>query len=221
MKIIKPSVEMIAMSVLGNFTPETGFQVKQGNIIPEQLIEQAGRVCYKSEDKITDDSYSNFVDKLCHQYHHKSVSEHSSATFKIICDRGIMAEITRHRLSSFSIESTRYCNYGKDKFGKEISVIMPPDLTQDQFEAWVEGCEQSEVSYFKMLDNGATPQIARSVLPTCLKTEIVMTCNFRSWEHFLELRTAKAAHPQIREIALMIQEILVKIAPVVFKVNNL
>ena len=194
----------------------------------EQLIELAGRTCYKSEDKIGPGTAAKFINMVIDRGHY-SVLEHASATFRIVCDRGISHEIVRHRLASYSQESTRYCNYGKDKFGAEISVIAPLglddagilksspyDLTYTPYLDWLRTCESAEATYFNLLQAGVLPQTARSVLPTCLKTEIVMTCNFRVWRHFLLLRTALTAHPQVREIADMILKQLRAIAPDVF-----
>lgn len=180
-------------------------------------IEMATRTCYKSEDKYDPEKTEAFLDRVIHQMHHESVVEHGVASFRIICDRGVSHEIVRHRIASYSQESTRYCNYGKEKFGKEITVIRPPGLTPHQESAWTVAMGHAEEAYFDMITSGCTPQIARSVLPTCLKTELVMTTNFRSWLHFLDLRTAPSAHPQIREIALSIQNQLVNACPKIFK----
>ena len=173
----------------------------------ETLIERAGRVCYKSEDKITADSSTKFIQTIC-KNKHESVLEHGSIIVKIICDRGVSHELVRHRLASFSQESTRYCNYSKDKFGKEITVIEPCFSTWDTIlrDIWKESCEQAEVYYFKLLEMGATPQEARSVLPSSLKTEIVITANLREWLHIFKMRTAKEAHPQMREIMIPLQK---------------
>lgn len=198
MKIVKPSVslEWITTDAL-------------------LAIERAGRTCYKSEDKAVLGSAAAFC-KMIEQKGHESVMEHAVASFRIVCDRGVSHEIVRHRIASYSQESTRYCNYGKDKFGNEISVIEPPGLTPQQRLFWRDVCEMAEMRYLALLDAGASPQIARSVLPTCLKTELVMTCNFREWKHFLSLRTSAAAHPQMREIALMIEEVLAREVPTIF-----
>lgn len=182
---------------------------------PLQVIERAGRVCYKSEQRIADNSAVSFVEGLLKRGH-EAVIEHASASFRIITDRGITHEIVRHRLASYCQESTRYCNYAADKFGNEISVIEPPALTPEQREIWLEGCRGVEKQYFALLAAGATPQIARAVLPTCLKTEIVMTANFREWRHFLKLRLGSGAHPQVRSIAEIIAERLNVEVPVVF-----
>ena len=194
-----------ASAVLVSFTPQA-----------EQLIESAGRCCYKSEDKITDTSAAEFI-KMIMKRGHESVLEHASASFRIVCDRGVSHEIVRHRLASYSQESTRYCNYGKEQFGQEIQVIQPPGLDSPPvFTMWQQTCEVAENTYLLLLNHKVPPQIARSILPTCLKTELVMTCNFREWRHFLKLRTSAAAHPQMREVAEMIKAQLQNIAPTVF-----
>jgi thymidylate synthase (FAD) len=186
-------------------------------ITPEPLkaIEAAGRTCYKSEDKISDNTAEGFVRAIIKRGH-EAVIEHACASFRIVTDRGITHEIVRHRIASYCQESTRYCNYAKDKFGREISVIKPPAMAQHQEKAWREACEAAERGYFEMIDSGAAPQIARSVLPTCLKTEIVMTANFREWRHYLKLRLAPAAHPQIIEISEKIRAILLEKCQPVF-----
>jgi len=142
--------------------------------------------------------------------------EHACASFKIVTDRGISHEIVRHRLASYAQESTRYVNYSNAKFGSECSFIEPPGLSEHARVDWIIACEEAEVAYFEMLRQDCSPQIARSVLPTCLKTEIVMTCNFREWRHFITLRASKAAHPQIRPLAIEIHRMLNDIAPNIF-----
>lgn len=165
-------------------------------------IEQIGRTCYKSEGSIHDDSASRFVDTLV-SAGHEAMIEHCSITVKFICDRGVSHEIVRHRMASYAQESTRYCNYSKDKFGNEITVIKPCfwNENSEEYFHWFCACKNAENTYFKLLDSGATPQEARSVLPNSLKTEIVVTMNLREWRHFFKLRCSEAAHPQIREIA--------------------
>jgi thymidylate synthase (FAD) len=111
---------------------------------------------------------------------------------------------------------TLYCNYGKKKFGGEISVIQPPGLQPETYILWKSACEWAESRYLQMIELGVAPQIARSVLPTCLKTEIVWTANFREWMHILKLRTSEAAHPQMREVAKEIQSVLMSECPAVF-----
>lgn len=181
-------------------------------------IEKCGRVCYKSEDKITDGSAEKFVKNIIDRGH-EAVLEHASVSVKIICDRAVSHEIVRHRVASFCQESTRYCNYTKDKFGEEITVIKP--LMFDEFtpayNMWKRSCENAEVAYFDLLREGYKPQDARSVLPNSLKTEIVMTANLREWRHFLKLRISEAAHPQMREIAYKILLLLYDKISVVFE----
>ena len=198
MKIVKPSAVLVSITAMA-----------------EQLIEDCGRVCYKSEDRITDDSAHAFIATIMHNGH-ESVIEHAVATFRIVCDRGVSHEIVRHRIASYSQESTRYCNYAKDRFGGEISVIEPPGLTGEQRKCWHEAAQDAEYAYLNMIARGCSPQIARSVLPLCTKTEIVMTANMREWRHFLMLRTSKRAHPQMIEIAEMIGWQLAERCPTLF-----
>lgn len=187
-------------------------------------IEAAGRTCYKSEGAITGDSYVRFIQKIIRSGHH-SVLEHEKVTVRIVCDRGITHEIVRHRIASFSQESSRYCNYSKDKFGNEINVIdvcfWPDKAIVDsedfkKYELWLEFMEIAESYYFKLIELGAKAQEARDVLPNSTKTEIVMTANLREWRHFFTLRTAYAAHPQMREIAIPLLREFQKRIPVVF-----
>lgn len=183
-----------------------------------KLIELAGRVCYKSEDKITPGSAPEFVSKICNVFKHESVIEHAAISVKFICDRGVTHELVRHRLCSFSQESTRYCNYSKDKFGREITVIEPLffERGSPRYQAWQEGCLAAEKAYFALLDAGATPQEARSVLPNSLKTEIVVTANLREWRHVFSLRTAQNAHPQMREIMQPLAAEFARLLPEIF-----
>ena len=178
-------------------------------------IEKAGRTCYKSEDRITDDSALTFVKTIC-KSGHESVLEHEKVTVRIICDRGVSHEIVRHRIAAYSQESTRYCNYSNSKFGNEITVIEPLFFKDnpERYELWKTAMEQAEATYFSLLKIGASPQEARSVLPNSLKTEIVVTYNLREWKHFFKLRTSPAAHPQMREVAGMVYEEFQKKLPV-------
>jgi len=202
MRIVESSVELMSI------TPNSA-----------QLIERAGRTCYRSETKdITDETAATFIAMILKRGH-ESVIEHPSATFRIICDRGITHEIVRHRLASYSQESTRYCNYAKGKFGEQITVIVPAGVQEGTpaYARWLIACEQAEYSYFKLIEKGEKPQIARSVLPTCLKTEIVMTANFREWRHFLRLRLAPAAHPDMQPVAYQIWCTFMDHCPPVFE----
>lgn len=181
-------------------------------------IEKAGRVCYKSEGNISDGSADKFIRSILKRGH-ESVIEHVSVTFRIVCDRGVTHEIVRHRIASYSQESTRYCNYSQDKFGNELTFIKPCFWEEEgeNFTLWKNTMGEIEKNYFKILENGGTPQEARSILPNSVKTEIYMTMNLREWRHFLKLRTEKAAHPQMRQIAIMIYEIFSEKLPVLFE----
>ena len=202
MKIIKPSVEFI--------TPV------DGDVILKRL-ETCGRVCYKSEDRIDDDSAEKFIGNIV-KSGHESVLEHCSFTVKFTVDRGISHEIVRHRIASFSQESTRYCNYSGDKFGNEITVIEPCYLVPDTkaYERWEDACSDAEDAYFDLLEWGCSPQEARAVLPNSLKTEVVMTANIREWRHFLKLRCSRRAHPQMREVAHALLILCYEKMPVLF-----
>ena len=194
-------------------------KIKSDEILKE--IEIIGRTAYKSEKKISKNSAINFVKRLI-RLKHFSVIEHYSITVRVICDRGISHEIVRHRIASYTQESTRYCNYSKGSFGREITVIKPSfwDLSdpkdKQKYIIWKETLEEIENSYLKLLSLGATPQEARSVLPNSLKTEIVITMNLREWRHFFQLRTTKKAHPQMNEIALPLLNELKKRIPIIF-----
>lgn len=181
-------------------------------------LEACGRVCYKSEDKTTEGSAEQFLRNIIKRGH-GAVLEHVSVTLKFICDRGVSHELVRHRLASYCQESTRYCNYSNEKFGRSITVIEPSYLGNDPdaYMVWQSACNLAESAYFALLDLGHTPQEARAVLPNSLKTEVAMTANIREWRHFLKLRCAPAAHPQMREVALMALKLLHDQYPVLFE----
>ena len=180
-------------------------------------IELAGRVCYKSEGRITEGSAEKFIKALIKRGH-ESVLEHEKITVRFICDRGVTHEMVRHRIASYSQESSRYCNYSPDGNQAGVTFIKPCFWTEDQpeYKRWLEAMESCEKAYNDLIAMGAKPEQARDVLPNSLKTEIVMTANLREWRHFLKLRTAPAAHPQIREVAGMLLAMLHKEVPVVF-----
>lgn len=204
MKIIEPSV--ILMHLYD--------EVKDGL----KRIEYAGRVCYNSLNMSTDNSYEDFIKKLIKKGH-ESPLEHCSITAKIITDRAIANEIVRHRIASYSQESTRYIAY-RDY----ISVIKPQDIKSDSdtYKMWHEACENAEQSYLSLLSSGVKPEIARSVLPLCTATVIVVTYNIRQWRHFIKLRADKAAHPDMRHIAKICYEKLMQCAPCAFEdISNL
>lgn len=202
MKIIEPYVEIV--------TPIDGAAVLKH-------IERCGRVCYKSEDRITEDSAERFIRSILRRGH-ESVLEHYALTARFVVDRGVSHEIVRHRIASYSQESSRYCNYANGKFGGEITVVRPCffDAGSPEYIAWKGACQSAEDAYMAMLENGCSPEQARDVLPTSLKTELIMTANLREWRHFLKLRTDRAAHPQMREVSVPLLMMLKERIPAVF-----
>lgn len=182
-----------------------------------QNIERFGRVCYKSERNITEDSSKAFVSRIISSGH-ESVIEHEKITVKFICDRGVSHEIVRHRIASYSQESTRYCNYAKERFGKELTFIRPSYWLEDspEYALWLQLMGEIETRYVEMISMGIPPEQARAILPNSLKTEIVVTMNLREWRHFFRLRTSKKAHPQMREIAIPLLQHLKAVLPVIF-----
>ena len=210
-------------------------RISIGGIEELQRIEVAGRTCYKSEDKISPDGESakRFV-KMIINNGHEAMLEHSSLSVRFICSRGVSHEIVRHRLFSFAQESTRYCNYSKGKFGRECTFIVPPNQewgvdTEEYYDnedygfvadntcrLWYDALLAAEDDYMDLLDEGWSPQQARDVLPNALKTEIVVTGNYREWRHFFKLRCDEKAHPHMRALAKdLLEDIKLRI-PVVF-----
>lgn len=187
MKIIEPSIEV------QNFNGE---QIMKN-------IERACRTCYRSEDKISDESYKTLL-KNCITRGHESVMEHEKITVRMICDVGVYKDLTRHRIASFSIESTRYCNYGKDKFDNEIKFIKPCNIDEDSdlYAFWKHTMERIEMNYLHMVEHKATPDQMRMILPHSTAAEVCMTANIREWRHILDLRTKKMTHPSIRQILI-------------------
>lgn len=180
-----------------------------------ELIERAGRKCYKSEHLTTATSANDFVRKLVRKGH-MSVLEHAKATLCFITNRGVTHELVRHRIASYSQESTRYVNYG----GRDMDFIRPvwwTESTHRAQDAFEKGCCDSEACYKYLLDNGWRPEQAREVLPNALKTEIVVTYNLSMWRHVLKIRTAKVVHPQTRALMGMALHILKKELPVIFE----
>jgi len=211
MRLIKPSFEI-------EHIPE----------YPLKIIESFGRVCYKSEDAITQDSSKNFVNRLLKSGHH-SVIEHTYMSIRFIADRGFTHELVRHRLVAYSQESTRYCNYkggvtfiippwikiDPGDIDREAILLMANDKSEDIM-TWLKVMAYAEDSYISLIKNGWSPQEARSVLPNSLKTEIIATANFREWRHIFKLRTSSKAHPQMRELMLPLLAEVRHEVPIIF-----
>ena len=180
-------------------------------------IERACRTCYRSEGLMTDDSYKKLLSN-CINRGHESVLEHEKITIKMVCDIGVYKDLTRHRFGSFSIESTRYCNYGKDKFDNEIKFIKPVfykeswtdknyegsgmDIDEEKSKIWYDTMENIEDSYMNMAKLGCTPDEMRMILPHSTAAEVTMTANIREWRHILDLRTKKMTHPAVRQLMI-------------------
>ena len=180
-------------------------------------IERACRTCYRSEGLITEDSYKKLL-KNCINRGHESILEHEKITIRMMCDIGVYKDLTRHRFGSFSIESTRYCNYGKDKFDNEIKFIEPVFYTPGVMEEYNDPIKKNdclktqywercmkfiESDYMDMTNIvGAKPDELRMLLPHSTAAEVTMTANIREWRHILGLRCSKAAHPAIRQLLI-------------------
>ena len=190
MRIIEPSYEIL--------TPIDGEEILK-------TIEKVARTCYKSEEKIAEGTAAKMVNNLISNGH-EAMIEFFDITVKFIHNRGFSHEMVRHRLCSFAQESTRYCNYSDDKFGNELTVIRPYWLNQEngvieetpKGDMWYRSISFSEVAYFTLLNLKQQPQAARGVLPNDLKTEINVKANLREWRAIFKLRTAPAAHPDMR-----------------------
>lgn len=203
-----------------------------------QNIERAGRTCYKSEDCITNESAEKFI-KMLISRGHESVLEHEKISVLFVCDRGVSHELVRHRIASFSQESTRYCNYSKEKFGSQLTFIIPSWITDieernsdsdynycahaeyhhaqdDPNKQWFDICMNAEFVYNDLINSGWQPQQARSILPNSLKTEIIVTANLREWRTIFKQRTSKAAHPQMRELMCPLLDELRNLIPIIF-----
>ena len=203
-----------------------------------QHIEKIGRVCYKSEDRIlADGSSAKAFVRMLIMRGHEAMIEHSSLSVTFIVDRGVSHELVRHRIASFAQESTRYCNYGKSG---EVTFIKPSWFTHEPNiyieynkaihdgksypaarltkieRAWVGAMDTAADIYLYMLANGASPQEARSVLPNSLKTEVVVTANYREWRNFFKLRVHPTAHPQMREVTIPLLQELQQRIPIIF-----
>jgi thymidylate synthase (FAD) len=233
MKIVKPSVELIhctpnpekVIERFGRICYQSNHKVKVcpscgGEKYAPHGIGGMYIKCDACNGTGTDISSAiEFVERI-KKNQHESVLEHAVAGFSIVTDRGVSHELVRHRIASFSQESQRYNNYSKEQFDHELTFVNPFEnngiVDEVNTYCWKTEMESIEDTYLTMIKNGITPEIARSILPNCTKTEIGMTCNFREWRHFLKLRTDKKAHPQMRQIAEMIKEELLKVSAVCF-----
>lgn len=184
-----------------------------------RVIEAAGRTAYRSEDRITDESADSFV-RMIIARGHESVLEHASATYRITCDRGISHELVRHRLTSPTQESTRFCNYSKGKFDGQIRAVCPVEIdlggNEEARQVWKSVMVACESGYLELLRMGFKPGCARGVLPTNLATTVVLTANLREWRHIIRTRTAPAAHIMMRDVMFRVFDDLRMRAPSVF-----
>lgn len=205
MKIINHKVDIIYPSELTEWVNEA------------RKIEAAARTCYKSENYISEDSWKSLIKKL-KENNHGAMLEFGNFICRITTDRGVSHELVRHRLASYAQESTRYCNYGKNKFNNELTFIKPVeiDISKNEFKIWKSAMEAAEESYLTMIEEKVKPENARSVLPNSLKTEVVMKCNWRELLHMLDLRTSAAAHPDIRYVMNMIKDVFMENIPELF-----
>lgn len=226
MKLIKPYTEIL--------TPINGLEILQ-------TIEKVARTCYKSEDKITEGSAEKMIQMLISRGH-EAMIEFFDITIKFVCDRGVSHELVRHRIASFAQESTRYVNYSKGQFGGHLTYIIPEWLNLKEGEyntvqevisahslkddnndigVYAFSLLNSERNYLGLISEGWQPQQARSVLPNSLKTEINVKMNLREWRHFFKLRTALAAHPQMRELTIPLLKELQSKIPIIFDDINI
>lgn len=204
MKIIKPSYTILNKEAIKHAEVE---------------IEHAARTCYKSHEWITKESACKLIKRLIYAKHDAMLEFGPSITVRFICDRGVSHELVRHRLCSFAQESTRYCNYTKDKFGNELTFIIPRWLKNENdpnYREWASLMQTIDIMYSRLIRLGWTPEKARSILPNSIKTEIVVKANIREWRHILKLRTAANAHPQMRELMVPLLGELAEISPALF-----
>lgn len=186
MKIIKPKI------IVENYDP----------IKIMKNLEKACRTCYRSENLISEDSYKKLLTN-CINRGHESILEHEKITVRMTCDIGVYKDLTRHRFGSFSIESTRYCNYGKDKFDNEVHFIQPVYFDDaDKSKIWADCMSEIETAYLKMSGMGCTPDEMRMILPHSTAAQVTMTANIREWKHILSLRCAKMTHPSVQQILI-------------------
>ena len=203
-KLIEPSVEIVS-------------DVDGDKILKH--IELCARNCYKSEGNITEDTSSaiKMIGKLI-ELDHTAMIEHFSITVRLICDVGVYKDLTRHRHCSFAIESTRYCNYSKGKFGNELTFIKPCNMddTKGIYHTWLRTMKDIENAYMQMSEFGALPDQLRMILPHSTAASVIMTANMRELRHMFKLRCAKQAHPSVRQVMLMLLKEVHSKIPVLF-----
>jgi thymidylate synthase (FAD) len=180
-------------------------------------IEYMARISHRSEDRVTDDSYDKFLRAVVIQHGDWSVVEHASATVLFRVDRGVTHELVRHRLFSFTQESTRFVN-GRKSYPDGLEFILPENIQKPSpaYYSWLYACEAAEKTYLDMLDWGTRPQEARSVLPNSLASTIAVTGNLRNWRHFLLMRTSKETHPDFRRVTIPLLAEFKKLIPILF-----
>lgn len=204
-KIIDPLVEVM--------TPLNGEEILKH-------LELCCRNCYQSEGLIEEGSAERMIKKII-QLNHTSMLEHFSITVRIFADTGVLKDITRHRICSFAVESTRYCCYGKEKFGREIAVMNPvpavfPSVEDEGYKIWLKTMQEIENAYLKLSDMGCKPDVCRMLLPHSTKSSIIMTANIREWRHIFSLRCASRAHPTVQQIMKMVLAVFHKNIPLLF-----
>jgi thymidylate synthase (FAD) len=185
-------------------------------------IEWCGRISHRSEDQRTNISYDRFIRAVVIGHGDWSITEHASATVDFLVDRGITHEIVRHRIASYTQESTRFVNYEKKM---PASFICPTEIisTHEADEnshlngIWNSLIDQCELAYKRLVQNGCKPQIARSVLPNALASRLIATMNLRTWRHFFIMRTCKEAHPQMREVTIPLLKQFQECIPILYE----
>lgn len=205
MKIIEPSFEIV--------DPTS----KKDGIKLLQKIERMARISHRSEDRQTSDSWEKFLKAVVIDHGDWSVVEHTSATVIFRVDRGVTHELVRHRLFSFTQESTRFVN-GKKSYPCGLEFIQPSGFKEGTQEScwWADSVVRLEIMYLNMLDNGIRPQEARSILPNSLASTIAVSGNLRAWRWLFLARTTKETHPDFRRITLPLLEEFKNRIPVIF-----
>ena len=198
MLVVEPNVELVS-----NQSYEDMLRVN----------ELAIRNCYRSENKISEGSAEKLVRNMV-KLGHGAMLEFADVTFHIVTDRATLAQITRHRIASYAVESQRYSSYNSDKFGNNVRFIAPAGLDKDNLGNWKVSCQLAEKEYFNLIECGEKAETARSVLPNCVATSIYMKMNMRSLRNFLQLRLSNHAQVDIRNIANQMYEIVHEKYPV-------